>query len=179
MKKRPGALNYASTGPGTSPHMLMEMFLLMSGTRATHIAYKGAGPAMVDQMAGMVELAFTTGVGPSLDAARSGKLRAIAVSTAERYAAMPNLPSVDESGVKGFDGSSWQGLVAPTGTSKDILARLNAEAVKWIRSPEGRERIAQQGGNPGGNSPEEFGRFIQDEIARWAKVAKAANVRIE
>jgi len=179
MKKRPGALNYASTGPGTSPHMLMEMFLLMSGTTATHIPYKGAAPAMVDQMAGMVELGFTTGIGPSLDAARTGKLRALAVSTAERYAALPNLATVDESGVKGFDGSSWQGLVAPAGVPKDILGRLNAEAVKWIRSPEGRERIAQQGGNPGGNTSEEFSRFIQDEVARWAKVAKAANVKIE
>ncbi|MBC7779535.1 MAG: tripartite tricarboxylate transporter substrate binding protein [Proteobacteria bacterium] len=179
MQKRPGALNYASTGPGTSPHMLMEMFLLMTGTKAVHIPYKGAGPALVDQMAGMVELAFTTGVGPSLEAARSGKLRVLAVSTAERYAALPDLPSVDEAGVKGFDGSSWQALVAPAGVPKEIIGRLNAEAVKWIRSPEGTERIAQQGGNPGGNSPEEFARFIQDEIARWGKVARAAKVRID
>jgi tripartite-type tricarboxylate transporter receptor subunit TctC len=179
MKKRPGALNYASTGPGTSPHMLMEMFLLMSGTTATHIAYKGAAPAMVDQLAGMVELGFTTGIGPSLEAARSGKLRAIAISTADRYEALPNVPSVAESGVKGFDGSSWQGVVAPAGVPKEIIARLNAELAKWIRSPEGRERIGQQGGVPGGNTPEEFSRFIQDEIVRWGKVAKAANVRVD
>jgi len=177
MKKRPGELNYASTGPGTSPHMLMEMFLLMSGTKATHIAYKGASPAMIDQLGGMVEMGFTTGIGPSLEAARSGKLRALAISSAERYAALPDVPSVSEAGVKGFDGSSWQGLVAPANLPKDILARLNGEAVKYIQSPEGRERIAQQGGNPGGNSPEAFRQFIQDEIARWAKVAKAANVR--
>ncbi len=179
MRKRPGALNYASTGPGTSPHMLMEMFLLMSGTKATHIAYKGASPAMVDQLGGMVEMGFTTGIGPSLEAARNGKLRAIAVSTAERYAALPDVPSVAEAGVPGFDGSSWQGLVAPAGLPKDILARLNGEAVRWIQSPEGRERIAQQGGNPGGNSPEAFGQFIQDEIARWGKVARAAKVRTD
>ena len=125
----------------------------------------------------MVEMGFTTGIGPSLDAARSGRLRAIAVSTAERYAALPDVPTVEEGGVKGFDGSSWQGLVAPANLPKDILARLNGEAVKYILSPEGRERIAQQGGNPGGNSSEAFGQFIQAEIARWAKVAKAANVR--
>ncbi len=179
MQKKPGALNYASTGPGTSPHMLMEMFLSMTGTRAVHVPYKGAGPALVDQLAGMVELGFTTGIGPSLDAARNGKLRAIAVSTAERYEALPSVPTVAESGVKGFDGSSWQGVVAPAGVPKEIVSRLNAELAKWIRSPEGRERIAQQGGIPGGNSPEEFGRFIQDEIARWARVSRAANVRVD
>lgn len=178
MKKRPGELNFASTGPGTSPHMLMEMFLLMSGTKATHIAYKGAAPAMVDQLAGQVEMAFTTGIGPSLAAARSGKLRPLAISTAQRYAALPDVPTVDEAGVPGFDGASWQGLVAPAGIPPDILARLNTEAVKWIKSPEGTQRISQQGGNPGGLTSEAFGQFIQQEIARWAKVAKAADVRI-
>jgi tripartite-type tricarboxylate transporter receptor subunit TctC len=99
------------------------------------------------------------------------------VSSAKRSGILPNVPTVAEGGVPGFDGSSWQGLVAPAGLPKDILARLSGEAVKWIQSPEGRERIAQQGGNPGGNSPEAFGQFIQEEIARWSKVARAANVR--
>lgn len=178
MRRNPGGLNYASTGPGTSPHMLMEMFLLMAGVKAVHIPYKGAGPALVDQLAGLVEIGFTTGIGPSLDAARSGKLRAIAVSTAERYAAMPDLPPVNDA-VPGFDGSSWQGVVAPASTPREIVARMNAELARWIRSPEGRERIGQQGGTPVGNTSDEFAAFIAGEIARWGKVAKAARVRIE
>jgi len=178
MRRNPGALNYASTGPGTSPHMLMEMFLMMAGVKAVHIPYKGAGPALIDQFAGLVEMGFTTGIGPSLEAARSGKLRAIAVSTAERYAAMPDLPPVSDT-VPGFDGSSWQGVVAPAATPREIVTRLNAELARYIRSPEGRERIAQQGGTPVGNSSDEFAAFIAAEVARWGKVAKAARVRIE
>ena len=178
MRRNPGALNYASTGPGTSPHMLMEMFLMMAGVKAVHIPYKGAGPALIDQFAGLVEMGFTTGIGPSLEAARSGKLRAIAVSTSDRYAAMPDLPPVSDT-VPGFDGSSWQGVVAPASTPRDIVNRINAELARFIRSPEGRERIAQQGGTPVGNTSDEFGAFIASEIARWAKVAKAAKVRAE
>jgi len=178
MRRNPGALNYASTGPGTSPHMLMEMFLMMAGVKAVHIPYKGAGPALIDQFAGLVEMGFTTGIGPSLEAARSGKLRAIAVSTSDRYAALPELPPVSDA-VPGFDGSSWQGVVAPASTPREIVARINAELVRYIRSPEGRERIAQQGGTPMGNSSDEFAAFIAAEIARWGKVARAAQVRIQ
>lgn len=178
-RRKPGALNYASTGIGTSPHMLMEMFAAMTGVQVVHIPYGGAGPALIDQLAGRVEIGFATGIGPSLEAARTGRLRAIAVSTAERYAQLPHVPTVAEQGVKGFDGSSWQGLVAPAGTPREIVARLNQELVSWIRSPEGKERIFQQGGNPVGNTPDEFAAFIKTEIARWIQVNKTARVTIE
>lgn len=178
-QRKPGALNFASTGIGSSPHMLMEKFLAMTGIKAVHIPYTGAGPALIDQLAGRVEMGFTTGIGPSLEAARTGRLRAIAVSTAERYPQLPDVPTVAEQGVKGFDGSSWQGLVAPAGTPRELIARLNRDLAGWIRSPEGREQISRQGGIPVGNTPEEFAAFIKSEVAAWALVNKTARVTLE
>jgi hypothetical protein len=125
---------------------------------------------MVDQLGGMVEMGFTTGIGPSLEAARNGKLRAIAVSTAERYAALPNVPSVAEGGVPGFDGSSWQGLVAPAGLPKEVLARLNGEMVKALALPDLRKRLLDIGFEPRSSTPEELRAIIASEIALWAKV---------
>jgi len=177
-KSRPNELTYASTGNGTSPHMLMEMFKWMTGTQMVHVPYKGAAPALVDQMAGQVVVAFNSAVG-ALPHARNGKLRALAVSTEKRFAAMPELPTVEEAGVKGYSGSSWQGVAAPAGTPAEILNRVQAEVAKMLQNPELRERIVNVlGGIPVGNTPAEFSKYIAVEVAKWDKVAKAAKIEV-
>ncbi len=177
-KARPNDLTYASTGNGTSPHMLMEMFKWMTGTQMVHVPYKGAAPALVDQMAGQVVVAFNSAVG-ALPHARSGRLRALAVSTEKRFAAMPDLPTVEEAGVKGYSGSSWQGVAAPAGTPPEILNRVQAEIARMLQQPELRERIVNVlGGIPVGNTPTEFSQYIAAEVAKWEQVAKAAKVSL-
>jgi len=177
-KARPNDLTYSSTGNGTSPHMLMEMFKWMTGTQMVHVPYKGAAPALLDQIAGQVVVAFNSAVG-ALPHARSGKLRALAVSTEKRFAAMPDLPTVEEAGVKGYSGSSWQGVAAPAGTPPEILNRVQAEIAKMLQNPELRERIVNVlGGIPVGSTPAEFSRYVAGEVAKWSKVAKAANISI-
>jgi len=177
-KSKPTELTYASTGNGTSPHMLMEMFKWMTGTQMVHVPYKGAAPALVDQMAGQVVVAFNSAVG-ALPHARSGRLRALAVSTEKRFAAMPELPTVEEAGVKGYSGSSWQGVAAPAGTPSEILNRVQAEVAKMLQNPELKERIVNVlGGIPVGNTPAEFGKYIAVEVAKWDKVAKAAQITV-
>lgn len=177
-KARPNELTYASTGNGTSPHMLMEMFKWMTGTRMVHVPYKGAAPALVDQIAGQVVVAFNSAVG-ALPHARSGKLRALAVSTEKRFAAMPDLPTVEEAGVKGYAGSSWQGVAAPAGTPPEILNRIQAEVVKMLQNAELKERIVNVlGGIPIGNTPAEFSKYVAAEVEKWGKVAKAANITL-
>ena len=177
-KARPGQLSYASTGNGTSPHMLMEMFKAQAGIDMVHIPYKGAAPAMTDQISGQIQVAFSTAIA-ALPFVQQGRVRAIAVSTKERFPPLPDLPTVDESGLKGFDGGSWNGVVVPAGTPREIVNRLNADLAKALKSPETRERIFQQGGLAGGNSPEEFAAFIKAEMDKWARVGKAAKVRVE
>ena len=177
-KARPGQLSYASTGNGTSPHMLMEMFKAQAGIDMVHIPYKGAAPAMTDQISGQIQVAFSTAIA-ALPFVQQGRVRAIAVSTKERFPPLPDLPTVDESGLKGFDGGSWNGVVVPAGTPREIVNRLNADLAKALKSPETRERIFQQGGLAGGNSPEEFAAFIKAEMDKWARVGKAARVRVE
>jgi tripartite-type tricarboxylate transporter receptor subunit TctC len=177
-KARPNDLTYASTGNGTSPHMLMEMFKWMTGTQMVHVPYKGAAPALVDQMAGQVVVAFNSAVG-ALPHARSGRLRALAVSTEKRFAAMPDLPTVEEAGVKGYSGSSWQGVAAPAGTPPEILNRVQAEIARMLQQPELRERIVNVlGGIPVGSTPTEFSQYIAAEVAKWEQVAKAAKVSL-
>jgi len=177
-KARPNELTYASTGNGTSPHMLMEMFKYMTNTQMVHVPYKGAAPALIDQMAGQVVVAFNSAVG-ALPHARNGKLRALAVSTEKRFAAMPELPTVEEAGVEGYAGSSWQGIAAPAGTPADILNRIQAEIAKMLQQPELRERIVNVlGGIPVGSTPSEFSKYIAAEVEKWDKVAKAAKITI-
>jgi len=177
-KARPNELTYASTGNGTSPHMLMEMFKFMTGTAMVHVPYKGAAPALIDQIAGQVVVAFNSAVG-ALPHARSGKLRALAVSTEKRFAAMPELPTVEEAGVKGYSGSSWQGIAAPAGTPAEIVNRLQSEIAKMLQNPELRDRIVNTlGGIPVGSTPAEFTKYVANEVAKWSKVARAANVTV-
>ncbi|MCE9640151.1 MAG: tripartite tricarboxylate transporter substrate binding protein [Betaproteobacteria bacterium] len=177
-KTKPGMLTYASTGNGTSPHMLMEMFKWMAGVNLVHVPYKGAAPAMIDQISGQIDVAFSTAIA-ALPFVQQGKVRALAISTQERFPPMPDLPTVEQGGVKGFDGSSWQGVVMPANTPREFVVKANAELAKMLKSPEMKEKILQQGGIASGNSPEEFAAFIKSETEKWGKVAKAAKVRIE
>ncbi len=177
-KSKPGQLSYASTGNGTSPHMLMEMFKSMTGTDMVHVPYKGQAPAVLDQISGQVQTAFNTAIGV-IPHVKSGRLRGIAISTRERFAAMPELPSVEESGVKGFDGSSWNGIVMPAGTPQDMVTRINAPIAAVLRSPAGKEAMLQNGGIAAGGSPAEFAAYIKVEAAKWAKVAKFAKIQLD
>ena len=177
-KSKPGQMSYASTGNGTSPHMLMEMLKSMTGMDVVHVPYKGQAPAVLDQLAGQVQLAFNTAIGV-IPQVKAGKLRGLAISTRERFPAMPELPSLEESGVKGFDGGSWNGVVMPAGTPPDIVNRIHGAIVAELRSPAAREQLLKQGALAGGGSPAEFAAFIKVEAAKWAKVAKFAKIQLD
>ena len=135
-------------------------------------------PAVLDQISGQIQLAFNTAIGV-IPHVQNGRLRAIAISTRERFPAMPELPSVEESGVKGFDGGSWNGVVMPAGTPQDIVNRIYKPVVAELRSPAGREMLLKNGALAGGNSPAEFAAFIKTEAAKWAKVAKFAKIQLD
>ena len=177
-KSKPGTLTYASTGNGSSPHMLMEMFKWLAGVDLVHVPYKGASPAMIDQISGQIDVAFSTAIA-ALPFVQQGKVRAIAVSTRERFPPLPNLPSVAESGIKEFDGSSWQGVVMPAGTAREYIAKAHAELATMLKSADMKQKIMQQGGFAVGNTPEEFAAFIRSETDKWARVAKAAKIQVE
>jgi tripartite-type tricarboxylate transporter receptor subunit TctC len=177
-KTKPGQMSYASTGNGSSPHMLMEMFKFMTGTDFVHVPYKGQAPAVLDQMSGQIQLAFNTAIGV-IPQVKQGRLRAIAISTKERFPAMPDLPSVDESGVKGFDGGSWNGVVMPAGTPQDMINKIHAPIVAELRSPAGKEQLLKNGGFAAGNSPAQFAAFINAEADKWSKVAKFAKIQLD
>ena len=176
-RSKPGALTYASTGNGSSPHMLMEMFKFMTKTDMVHVPYKGQAPSAVDQISGQVQLAFNTAIS-ILPHVQSGRLRAIAVSTKDRFPPMPQLPTVEESGVKGFDGGSWQGVGAPAGTPPDIVRRINTILVTELKTPAMREQMLKRGALVSANTPEEFSAFLKAEIAKWTKVARAGNISL-
>jgi tripartite-type tricarboxylate transporter receptor subunit TctC len=177
-RSKPGALNYASGGTGTSSQLLMEMFNQQAGVQIVHVAYKGTGPALIDQLSGTIEVAFSTAIAV-LPYMQSGKLRALAISTQERLPTLPDVPTIAESGLPSFDGGSWQGVVMPAGTPRERVNAVSGELVKILRSPDMKERIVGMGGIPLGNSPEEFAAFMKAEAEKWAKVAKAAKVSTE
>jgi tripartite-type tricarboxylate transporter receptor subunit TctC len=177
-RAKPGALSYASGGTGTSTQLLMEWFKLEAGVGIVHVPYKGSGPALVDQVSGQVEVAFTTIIAV-LPHVQSGRLRAIAVSTRERFPTLPAVPTVAESGIRGFDGGSWQGIVMAAGAPREAINRANQGLTTMLRSPDTRERILAMGGIPLANTPDEFTAFVTAEIAKWAKVVKAAGIKPE
>ncbi len=177
-RARPGALNYASGGLGTSTQLLMEWLKQLAGINIAHIPYKGSGPALVDQISGQIEVAFTTIIAV-LPYTQSGRLRAIAVSTRERFPTLPGLPTVAESGLRDFDGGSWQGIVMPAGTPREAVNKASQDLTKMLRAPDMKEKILAMGGITLGNSPDEFTAFIRAEVDKWAKVVKAAGIRAE
>jgi tripartite-type tricarboxylate transporter receptor subunit TctC len=177
-KSKPGALNYGSGGSGTPPHLATELFKATAGIDIVHVPYKTVAAAITDLVAGQLQVMFT--VGPAgLPQIRAGRIRGLAVSTAKRSAFAPELPTVAESGLTGFDVFGWNGLLAPSGTPAPVIAKLHGEIVKALGDREVRERIATFGFEPVGNTPEEFGEFVKADIARWAKVVKESGARVD
>jgi tripartite-type tricarboxylate transporter receptor subunit TctC len=177
-KARPGQIHYASPGIGTVQHLAGELFNLQAKVNMVHVAYKGAGPSVIDLIAGHVQISFDV-IPVVIGHVKAGKLRAIAVTSEKRTALLPDLPTVIESGLQGFDLSTWWGLVAPAAVSKEVVARLHGETVKALRLPDVKERIAAAGADVVGNSPEEFAAFIRNERAKYGRIAKEANVKLE
>jgi tripartite-type tricarboxylate transporter receptor subunit TctC len=177
-KARPGVLNSASAGYGTSNHLALELFNLLAGTRITHVPYKGTGPALIDAMAGQVHVIFGN-ILSSLPYVRQGRLKALAVTSATRSKAVPELATVAESGVPGYETTTWHGWLAPAATPPAIINRMSGELAKAVRSPEVQESLAGDGGEPVGGSPEQFARHLVAEIARWRKVVTDAGMRVE
>lgn len=177
-KAKPGSLNYASGGIGTGNHVAGELFKVMANVDIVHVPYKGGGPALTDVIAGHVQLLFNTSTS-TVPFLKSGKLRALAVTGAQRSPGMRELPTVAESGLPGFDVGVWFGLVAPARTPRTIIEKLNREIARISRLPEAREQFAAQGADPVGSTPLEFGQHIRSEVAKWAKVAKAANLKAD
>ena len=178
-KANPGKLNMASSGNGTSIHLAGELFKSMSGTFMTHIPYTGSGPALLGLLSGTVDVMFDN-LPSALPQIRSGKLKGFAVTSAQRSGAIPELPTIEEAGqLKGFDASSWFGLLAPAGTPPDVVNRIQQEVAKALSSPAVKEKLLAQGAIPSGNSPQEFAKFIDSEIKKWAPVVKASGAKVD
>ncbi len=175
-KARPKQLTYASAGNGSPAHLACELLQRSAGIEITHVPYKGAAPALVDLLGGHVVM-FFSGMPPAMAHVKAGKLRAIAVSTAKRSPAAPEVPTVAESGVRVFDISTWFGVFAPAATPKDIVGRLNAEISRALTLPDVKERLSREGAETAPNSPEQFGKFIQSEIAKFARIIKESGAR--
>ncbi|MBI3043412.1 MAG: tripartite tricarboxylate transporter substrate binding protein [Betaproteobacteria bacterium] len=175
-KANPGKLDYASAGQGTAVHLAVALFNSMAGVTMTHIPYKGSGQALIDLVAGQVQMTFAS-ILSSRGHVKSGRLRALAVSSIQRSTIMPELPTVSEAGVPGYQAASWYAWFAPAGTPRPIIGRLNAAIVKGVKSPELSNRLLSGGAEPVGSAAEELGRFLADEIARWRKVVQVAGVR--
>ena len=177
-KANPGKLNMASSGNGTSIHLSGELFKSMTGTYMVHFPYRGSGPALLDLVGGTMDLMFDN-LPSALPQIKAGKLKALAVTSAQRSAAVPELPTIAEAGVKGFDASSWFGLLAPAGTPADIVNRIQQETAKSFESPAFKERLLSQGAIPSGNTPAEFAKFIAAESKKWAQVVKASGAKVD
>ena len=175
-KSRPGALNYGSSGAGGSNHLAGELFNAMAGVKMVHVPYKGNAPALADLVGGHVDAVFN-GLTSAMPLIKSGRLRALAVTSLARAGALPEMPTLDELGLKGFQAVAWNGLTAPARTPKEVIARLNADVLKVVRSPELAERQKAEGSDPVGNSPAQYAAFLRDEIAKWAKVIKQAGIK--
>jgi tripartite-type tricarboxylate transporter receptor subunit TctC len=177
-KAKPAQLNYASTGSGGPQHLGMELFKTLAGVDIAHIPYKGAAPALTDLLSGQVHSMFGNMIS-TLPHTRSGRLRALAVSSAKRSQAAPELPTVAESGVPGFESGSWWGLAAPAQTPRPIVVKINAEVNRILALPELRARMAGEGAELLGGTPETATAYVRDEIDKWAKVVKLAKMRVE
>jgi tripartite-type tricarboxylate transporter receptor subunit TctC len=177
-KANPGSLNYASAGNGSSNHLSFELFKMMTGTQITHVPYKGSAPAVTDLIAGQVHVMFdnTPNVLPHV---KGGKLKAIAVSSKSRSSQAPEIPTVDEGGVPGYDVGVWFGVLTVAGTPREIVQRLNTEMVKVLTSAEVKERFGRLGVDVVAGTPEQFSQFLKSEVARWAKVVQDANIKAD
>jgi tripartite-type tricarboxylate transporter receptor subunit TctC len=179
-RAHPGKLNMASSGNGTSIHLAGELFKTMTGTYMVHFPYRGSGPALLDLIGGTMDLMFDN-LPSALPPIKSGRLKALAVTSAQRSAALPELPAIAETGgaLKGFDASSWFGLFAPAGTPTEIVNRIQQETAKSFQAPAFKERLLAQGAIPGGQPPAEFARFIAAETTKWAQVVKTSGAKVD
>lgn len=178
IKAQPGKHNYGSNGNGTAQHLIGTQFQNLTGTEIQHVPYKGSGPLATDLLGGQISMSFDT-VTPVLPHIKAGKLRALAVTTARRSGALPDVPTLDEAGLKGFDIGTWFGVLAPSATPKDVVARLNAEMVKIIKSQEFGKRMAEIGAEPIGNTSEQMAQQIKVETDKFARLVKEAKVVID
>ncbi|MES2533617.1 MAG: tripartite tricarboxylate transporter substrate binding protein [Pseudomonadota bacterium] len=180
-KTHPGKLNMASSGSGTSIHLAGELFKSMTGSFMTHIPYRGSGPALLDMVAGNADVMFDN-LPSSMQQIKGGKLIALAVTSAQRSPALPDVPTVEEVGgpaLKGFEASSWFGLLAPAGTSPDIVNRIQQEVAKSLGTTAMKEKLVAQGAIPSGNTPAEFVKLIDSEHTKWAKVVKDSGAKVD
>ncbi len=177
-RREPGRIAYASAGIGTSPHMSVALLEHLAGIEMLHVPYKGTGPGVVDVLAGQVKV-MTPNVLTALPHIKAGKLRALAVTSGRRSDALPEVPTIAEAGVPGYESVQWYGVLAPADTPREIVQRLYTEIAKSLRAGDVRERLAADGAEPVGSTPEQFAAFIRAEIDKWARVAKAAGIRPE
>ena len=177
-KANPGKLNFGSGGPGTTPHLAGEMLKTMAGVQMTHVPYKGGAPALADLVGGQIQL-MCENIPGTLPFARSGKLRALAVTDLKRSPLLPELPTLDESGLKGYQIVGWNGLFVPAGTPQAIVTKLHQETGRALALPDVKERLAIMGADGVGDTPQHFAAFIKAEIPKWAKVVKEAGLKIE
>jgi tripartite-type tricarboxylate transporter receptor subunit TctC len=177
-RRRPGDINYASVGSGTPAHLSAELFNLMAGVKMTHVPYKGAPASIIGMITGEAQLTFTT-VLIAMPHVKSGKLRAVAVTTRERSSSLPDVPTVNESGLKGYESVAWYGLLAPAGTPAPVIERLHAEVVRSTQTPEVRENLLRQGTDIVASTPARFAQVIREDIATWTRVVKAAGIKAD
>ncbi len=178
IKKNPGKYNYGTAGNGTTHHLTVEQYKVATKTFATHIPYRGAGPALQDLLAGQIDFMFD-GLGSSLQHIKAGKIRALAVTSDKRSFALPEVPTLAQGGVPGYQAQTWYGIWAPAGTPKDITTKLNQELVKALNSTELKEIWKTLGAEAGGQSSEEMAKFVQSEITKWAKVVKESGAKLD
>lgn len=177
-KAKPGSVTYGSAGSGTSHHMAAELFKSMAKVDLQHIPYKGGGPMMNDLIGGQVNLAFETAASATPQI-KAGKVKPLAITTAKRSPALPEVPTIAESGLAGYEVLTWYGLLAPAGTPKEIISRLHTEVSKILQTPDIKERLAGISSDPGGNTPEEFAKVIRQETVKWAKVVKDSGATVD
>lgn len=173
---RPGTLNSASAGVGSSNHLALVLFNMMSGADISHVPYKGAAPAVADVMGGHVAMTFVP-IAAGLAPVRSGRLRALGVTASRRSAELPDVPTISEAGVPGYEAAGWNALLVPKATPRDVVTRINTAAVESLRSARVKEILVTSGADAVGSSPEELGRFLQSEIVKWSKVVRAAGIK--
>ena len=177
-KSRPGTLNYGSSGNGGSTHLVMELFKAQAGIDVVHIPFKGAGPALTSLLSGQIQVMFAVPAA-ALPHLKSGRLRALAVSSLQRSPLVPGLPTVAESGLAGFEGSAWYGVVVPAGTPRTVIHKLNTDIVRILRDPAIAETLTRRGIEVAASAPEAFARFISSEIVKWGKVVKMSGARVD